>query len=202
MMKLYQNMVDAIRAAQKQQAVLGRLQEGKSEDMFLYVIAPVDTTSRFQITDYESPVVERFVAKALQAQTQAQIVTAAIALERDFLRHHHYPARLADLVPMFLKGAPIDYMDGKDLGYHPQPDGSYLLYSVGTDGVDDGGDPTPPANKTPGFLNGRDWVWTGVATEQEVSAYEAGAAQKEAQKQKKPEDRAANKLDFLRLFPS
>jgi hypothetical protein len=181
-MRLYQDMIDATRAAQERQAVLGRLvNEDMRED---YVVLAVNRgISRFPVTDYERPEIETFVAHVLRGQTQVEIVTAAIALERYSLAHHQYPPRLDDLVPMFVKRVPIDYMDGKDLRYRLQPDGSYLLYSIGENGVDDGGDPTPPANTPPGFLRGRDWVWPVVATEQEVSVYEAGEARKAAQAQ-------------------
>jgi hypothetical protein len=64
-------------------------------------------------------------------------------------------------------------MDGHDLRYRLNPDGTYLLYSVGSDGVDNGGDPTPEEGKRPGFLNGRDWVWSRPATAEELQAYEA-----------------------------
>ena len=64
-------------------------------------------------------------------------------------------------------------MDGHDLRYRLNPDGTYLLYSVGEDGVDNGGDPTPEKEKRLYFLNGRDWVWPRPATDEEVQAYEA-----------------------------
>jgi hypothetical protein len=64
-------------------------------------------------------------------------------------------------------------MDGKDLRYRLNADGTYLLYSVGEDGVDNGGDPTPKEGKGPGFRNGRDWVWPRPATAEEVQAYDA-----------------------------
>ena len=50
----------------------------------------------------------------------------------------HYP--LDQLVPKLLKAAPVDPFSGKSLIYRPQGT-NWLLYSVGTDGVDDGGVP-------------------------------------------------------------
>ena len=35
-------------------------------------------------------------------------------------------------------------MDGKPLKYKLKSDGTFILYSVGEDGLDDGGDPNPP----------------------------------------------------------
>jgi len=119
------------------------------------------------------PVKERAVLKAMRAQTEEGIVRTAIALERYRLAHHPYPVTLRDLVPALLHEVPIDCMDGHDLRYRLNPDGSYLLYSVGNDGVDNGGDPTPVAGRNLGFLNGQDWVWPRPATDGEVQAYEA-----------------------------
>jgi hypothetical protein len=51
-------------------------------------------------------------------------------------------------------------MDGKPLRYRLRPDGSWVIYSVGTNGQDQGGDPTPvDTNAEPGFWAGRDLLW-------------------------------------------
>jgi hypothetical protein len=50
------------------------------------------------------------------------------------------PARLADLVTHYLSGVPQDPFTGQALIYRPQST-NWLLYSVGPDGVDDGGKP-------------------------------------------------------------
>ena len=175
-MQFHQEMMAALRAAQNRKSVLERLTDGEmTEPIFL---AFGNVKSRFQISAFEHPALESFVAVALRAQTQVEIVTAAVALERYFLRHQKYPATLSNLVPVLIKRVPVDYMDGKDLRYRLQPDGSYLLYSIGKDKIDHGGDPTPQANMPPGFLNGRDWVWPSVATEQEIKSFEADQARK------------------------
>jgi hypothetical protein len=173
-MQLRQDMIEAVRAAKKRLEVLKRI-----EDSSLEVV-----NSKCLLTETERPMIKRFVEQSLRAQTHVEMVTAAIALERYFLRHDKYPARLDDLAPFFVRRVPVDYMDGKDLRYRLQLDGSYLLYSVGTNGIDDGGDPTPPANMSSGLWRGRDWVWPGVATPEEVSAYEADEAQKAAKQRK------------------
>lgn len=57
--------------------------------------------------------------------------------------HGTPPASLADLVPDWIESAPTDPIHGGSFGYKlltDDPDGrSYLLYSFGPDGVDDGG---------------------------------------------------------------
>jgi hypothetical protein len=89
---------------------------------------------------------------------------AAIALKRYQLRHGKLPSSLEALVPEFLPALPYDYMSAKPLCYRHKTDGSYVLYSVGVDGKDDGGDPTPLPGTPPGLWGGRDAVWPSPAT--------------------------------------
>jgi hypothetical protein len=56
-------------------------------------------------------------------------------------------------------------MSGKSLCYRLKPDGSFLLYSVGEDGKDDGGDPKPAGGNRYGLWGGRDAVWPMAASE-------------------------------------
>jgi len=118
---------------------------------------------RYFFSAIEGPMVDVFPPQALKAQTLAQLTAAAIALERYHLRSGKYPASLAELVPGIMKQVPVDYMDGKDLRYRLREDGSFLLYSVGEDWIDQSGDARPPEGKTTNFLNGRDWVWPHAA---------------------------------------
>ena len=50
------------------------------------------------------------------------------------------PAKLAELVPRYLQRVPQDPFSDKPLIYRPSGT-NWLLYSVGVDGVDDGGKP-------------------------------------------------------------
>jgi hypothetical protein len=69
-------------------------------------------------------------------------------------------------------------MDGQPIRFRRQPDGGFVLYSVGEDGKDDGGD----AGLRPGKTNLRmiwdrkDVVWPAPATADEVRAYRAESA--------------------------
>jgi len=91
---------------------------------------------------------------------------SAVALKRYELGHGRSAPSLAALVPEYLDTVPVDFMDGQPLRYRLQEDGTWRLYSIGWDGKDDGGDPTPasPGQKYETFSDGRDWVWPVPAT--------------------------------------
>lgn len=71
-----------------------------------------------------------------------------LALERSFLAHGSYPASLEPLVPGFLGMLPVDPWSGEPLRYRLTPGEGvgYVLYSVGPDGTDDGGQRTKREN--------------------------------------------------------
>ena len=81
----------------------------------------------------------RLLRMSLAAETTRDLVITAIALKRYEIRHQHLPGTLQELVPDFVKTVPIDWMDGQPLRYRPNSDGTFLLYSVGENGKDDGG---------------------------------------------------------------
>jgi hypothetical protein len=68
-----------------------------------------------------------------------RVTLTAIALKRYQLRHGRLPDSLAKLVPEFMPNELLDPMSGKSLRFQPAADGTMLLYSVGENGVDDGG---------------------------------------------------------------
>ena len=83
---------------------------------------------------------------AARAETERRLAVTALALERYHRRHGQYPEKLTELTPDFLKAPVRDFMDGRSLRYHRADGGHFILYSVGLDGVDDGGciAQTPP----------------------------------------------------------
>jgi len=93
---------------------------------------------RFPFAVGEEFTLPNFLLKAADAETARRITVTAIALERYRRRHGKYPEQLPELTPEFLAKAPIDFMDGKPLRYRRKDDGTFLLYSVGEDGKDDG----------------------------------------------------------------
>ena len=82
------------------------------------------------------------VRKVMRVEAAKQIVVTAIGLKRYQLKHGNYPPNLDSLVPEFLSVIPTDPVDGKPLNYRLKADGTFLLYSVGENGKDDGGDPS------------------------------------------------------------
>jgi hypothetical protein len=102
---------------------------------------------------------------AVRGETDRQMTLAAIALRRFQLRHGQLPPSLEAVVPEFLPAAPYDYMSAKPLCYRLEADGGYLLYSVGEDAEDDGGDPNPLPGGLNGLWTGRDAVWPSPASE-------------------------------------
>ena len=148
-------------------------------------------------TQWESPpptlLVSRILLPAMpnahksfaQIETVRRLTFAAIALHRHRLKHGKFPASLGVLVPELLAEVPRDFMDGQPLRYQLQPDGQFLLWSVGENLKDDGGDPHPEPLTGSGssyqyWLRRRDWVWPQAANEAEVAAHHAELAAKRA----------------------
>jgi hypothetical protein len=78
----------------------------------------------------------------------------ALAAERYRRAHGNWPPAAADLVPAYLPAVPLDPFDGQPLRYR-RTDGGVVVYSIGEDQRDDGGDANPP----PGEYTPRDIVF-------------------------------------------
>ena len=114
--------------------------------------------------------------KVMKVEAAKQLTITAIALKRYHLKYGNYPADLNSLVPEFVSAIPLDPVDGQPLRYRRNVDGTFLLYSIGADGLDDGGDPSPanPNSQLRYWQYGRDWVWPQPASAEEIQAYYAG----------------------------
>jgi len=116
----------------------------------------------------------RSLERLLSCEAARRITVTAIAVKRYQLRHQSYPGNLEALVPEFLAEVPRDPVDGHPLRYQMLSDGTFLLYSIGSDNVDNGGDPTAtPGSKTFGWQHSRDWVWAQPATSKEIEFFRA-----------------------------
>jgi hypothetical protein len=123
--------------------------------------------------------------RGLATETARDMVITAIALKRYQLLHRQLPSKLQELIPALLTTVPIDWMDGQPLHYRPKAGGTFLLYSVGENGKDDGGNPSPEKGgahdggssywQNPYAL---DRVWPQPATPEEIQQYYANQAKK------------------------
>jgi hypothetical protein len=88
------------------------------------------------------------------AQSAIDQAVIACALERYRLANGRFPDSLDALAPEFLEVIPHDIITGEPLKYRRNPDGGFILYSVGWNETDDGGSSIMPAPDQTG-----DWVW-------------------------------------------
>ena len=116
------------------------------------------------------------LGRAAEAEALRRIIITALALERHRGKYGSYPNSVSELTPEFLKTPLPDFMDGQPLRYRLGADGHFLLYSVGLDGMDNGGKmrwwwrkdgterPARPVSPPPEF----DLVWPLPAGEKAV----------------------------------
>lgn len=76
----------------------------------------------------------------LDEQAVMRLLIVELALQAHLLEHGQLPNELAELVPDYLPNVPLDPLsaDSSPLNYRRTEDG-YVLYSVGHNGIDDGG---------------------------------------------------------------
>jgi hypothetical protein len=178
----YQDEADSLRAFQ---AVINAARMAETNQSFLS--AQSFALARLKLNQNPSDDLHNYFSQsvnALQAmlrrtaiiETAQNVVITAIALKRYELQHHQLPATLDELTPDLLKAVPIDCKDGQPLRYRRNADGTFLLYSVGENGKDDGGDPSLEKGVTGSsfyWQNYRalDWVWPQPATAAEIQKY-------------------------------
>ncbi len=137
-------------AAKKAQDDLGEAMRHPGPDnLLMYTIFP-----KFKelIGDANS-----LAKKFAYGQESTDLARVAIALERFRIIHGIFPQSLHELNPQFIARVPNDVIGGLPLIYR-LTNGSFVLYSVGWNGQDDGGTPTPAKNGLPDSDEG-DWVW-------------------------------------------
>jgi len=100
------------------------------------------------------PAISSTVRKLAAIQGSVDLARVACALERYRLAHGEYPETLDPLTPQFIAKLPRDIINGQPLHYRRTTDGKFLLYSVGWNETDDGGEPGTFTDPTQG-----DWVW-------------------------------------------
>ena len=126
--------------------------------------------ARFAQIIQPSDYLDRSVKRLAETDVLRQLMIASLALKRYHVRQGRFPETLDALCPEYAPKPLTDPIDGKPLRYRPQPDGTYLLYSVGWDAQDNSGDPESPSqgNTPPQITDGRDWVWPWPATAADI----------------------------------
>ncbi len=125
---------------------------------------------RYLLSNQTIGVGGNMVRRSLQIETARRMMVTVLAIKRYALLHGQPPPTLDAMVPQLLPALPIDGMDGKPLRYRMNNDGTFLLYSVGEDGMDDGGD-FSLINGKKRFIqiwDGKDAVWPSPATKEEA----------------------------------
>jgi hypothetical protein len=187
---------DELRALQGQQVIIDTFREVRTNQFFANAMADQDrklNALAFKVSPQMEWIFEQldirelgqlmsgsvdalrgFVKREMNIEAARQLALTAIALKRFQLKHGSYPENLSALVPEYLSATPTDPVDGSPLRYRRNGDDSFLLYSIGEDMSDDGGDPTSARSaNTLSWQRGRDLVWPQPATEKEVQAFYA-----------------------------
>lgn len=125
-----------------------------SREIFYHLSANpfLDSSSYSMITTIDN---------VIPAESIRRLAGTAVALKRYQLKHGEWPETLEALVPEFLTTIPTDPGDGQPLRYRRQSNDEFLLYTLGYNGRDDGGEAVRENGATtdPGFRVGKDWVW-------------------------------------------
>jgi hypothetical protein len=114
------------------------------------------------------PAISSSVLQFACAQAAVDLARVACALERYRLVHGEYPETLDALAPQFIEKLPHDIIGGQPsqgsgpasqpLHYRRTDDGQFILYSVGWNGTDDGGQVILTKGGSVDREKG-DWVW-------------------------------------------
>jgi hypothetical protein len=160
------------------QALLDKVPHDRSGELFCRALKIPDGREAFN-----GDFLANTVLKTLRMEAARRVIITVIALKRFELKHGKLPEKISEHAPEFLSAVPIDPFDGQPLRYRPNGDGTFLLYCVGEDGVDDGGDPSQTGTTTSSSFDwqnrrARDWVWPQPASALEIQTYYEDEAKK------------------------
>lgn len=130
--------------------LLSELQRLKSEGIHLspFFAALYGLNHSEYQTDKGYRMVENMAKGYLNHRVTCRASAAALAAERYRLEHGDWPASWEQLMPKYLPRVPIDPFTGKPLLMKSLPD-SLVIFSVGANGIDDGGMVTRISIKQP-----------------------------------------------------
>ncbi len=89
--------------------------------------------------DFSSPQEKAVRNAQLRRDSALRLTIADLAVRCYQLDNGNPPRELNQLVPEYLEALPIDPHSGKPVLYQFNPPGQWIIYSVGSDGKDDGG---------------------------------------------------------------
>ena len=118
------------------------------------------SSMRYGLSSIIIPNTYKAASTTVRNETLRRLAVVAIALKRFQMQNYSLPPTLEALVPNFISVLPFDPMSGKSLCYRVDSSTGFVLYSVGEDGVDDGGlakSVTPASGSDIWYW--KDWVW-------------------------------------------
>jgi len=182
MMQTYQVLADAMRMAETNHSFQSAQMFARTNLTRLGFKTPFPQEGTFRM-DVDAFGVRWFLSeeafdsftllrRAMVFETAKNMTIVAIALKRYERQHQQLPPTLDRLTPAVLKTIPLDYMNGQALHYQKNSDGTFLLYSVGENGVDDGGNPSSHKWwEFYWFAHTLDLVWPQPATAAEIKDF-------------------------------
>jgi hypothetical protein len=129
------NAIPMLRVIEEQQEIVRQQRHNSFLNVFTTEHTPPLSRWELQTT--------AFLLPELKIVAHERLAVTALAVERWRITHGgRPPASLTDLVPGFLPALPADPYDGRPLRYLNRTN-SYVLYSIGEDLTDDGGQEEP-----------------------------------------------------------
>jgi len=161
---VYQNMVNAVLVCKKSldgfDFAHDTISPSKVDEAFRDIDKFIEVKSPYRLLAMITANSIRPFQVCAHNQTMANEAQIACALEHYHFAHSEYPETLDALAPQFIEKIPHDIIGGQPLKYHRTSDGKFLLYSIGWNATDDGGQEILESNKygKPEYTKG-DWVW-------------------------------------------
>src|SRR5262249_897548 len=126
---------------------IAKLPEGEQESKYQQV--QQNLVNEPMVIRLRIPTIIHDISTHRKSDAELRCAIVALAVERFRLANGQWPSALSDLTPAFLAQLPVDPFDGQPLHYRPTADG-VMIYSIGPDGIDDGGTLDPTKDFGPG----------------------------------------------------
>ncbi len=121
-----------------QEVEIGKLPPDKQKAAFTAGNLKIRELSRFGLARLLMPACGKIALADVRTKAILRVAMAGVAAERFRMAKGRWPKELAELVPTYLETIPLDPFDGQPLRLK-RSDGTFVVYSVGIDGIDDGG---------------------------------------------------------------